>query len=135
MDLIERMHRGLSRRYPAERFEAGDGRIRYLPSTDDGFEVRFEISDDDFLVEFDAWHDHFDDQEEALDWFVLGLSEDCRLKITDKGGRPYRWTVETLLPDGQFAKASIMGAFPLAFWHRSTIEIRQNHLPVHQCRS
>ena len=135
MDLIERIYRGLSRRYPGERFEAGDGWIRYLPSTDDGFEVRFEISEEAYLIEFDAWHDHFDDQEEALDWFVLGLCEDCRLKITGKGGRPYRWAVETLLPDGQFAEASIMGTFPLAFWRRSATEIRQNHLPVHQSRS
>lgn len=130
MELIEKMHRGLSRRYPEERFEAGNSWIRYLPSTDDGFEVAFEISKEDYVVMFDGWHDRFDEEEEAIDWFVLGLSEDCRLKITAKGNQPFRWVVEARIDDESFAPACIMGTVPLFFWRRSTVEYRQNHLAI-----
>ncbi|MDH3659639.1 MAG: hypothetical protein OEU92_06350 [Alphaproteobacteria bacterium] len=129
MDLIERMHQGLSKRYPEAHFDAGDGWIRYRPSSDSGFEVGFCISGSDYIINFDSWHDHFEDEESALDWFVFGLSNDCRLKIVSKGGRPFRWIVESHHQgDWQFEREMVV--LPLLFWRRASTAYRQNHLRV-----
>lgn len=33
--------------------------------------------------------EHFGDAHEALNWFVFGLSEDCRLKVHRRGSVEY----------------------------------------------
>src|SRR5262249_14251262 len=46
-------------------------------------------------VYFNGWHENFSDPSEALDCFVFGLSDECRLKEHRRGNVAYRWTVES----------------------------------------
>lgn len=99
-----------------------------VPSVDgNGFEVALETSEDSFVVHFDAWHEHFDAAEEAVDCFMTGLTNRCRLRIACRGRTPYRWTVE-LQENGTWVAGSETRLLFFPFWRRASVMYRQNHL-------
>src|ERR1700686_1319044 len=69
------------KKYPGARYEVAEDRIRVLPVTQDGFEGTIEqIWEDHFTVSFDGWHEEFFDYRKASDWFLMVLSDRCRLR-------------------------------------------------------
>jgi|GEM_PF-2755409 len=81
---------------PEVNFEQKDGAITIFPNEPTGFAVSlFVHSDMAYTVYFDSWHEEFTQAEEALECFAFGLSDQCRLKVSKRGGKPYKWTVES----------------------------------------
>jgi hypothetical protein len=114
--------------YPGARYEVAEDRIRVLPVTQDGFEVTIEqIWEDHFTVSFDGWHEEFFDYRKAVDCFLMGLSDRCRLKTQEKGGSRFQWTVEHL--DGEeWRELSSTQRFLHQFWKPSVTSYLQNAL-------
>ncbi|MEM8955511.1 MAG: hypothetical protein AAGD22_15260 [Verrucomicrobiota bacterium] len=72
----------------------------------DGFSVWLTEKNPGFTVGFDGWHEEFEDEEEALETFAFGLSDDCRLKVVRRGNMDCAWTVEGKEEDGEWKGGS-----------------------------
>ena len=116
------------RECPHAEYKLGEDLIRVLPGTPDGFEVAIEqIWEDHFSVSFDGWHEDFFSYEKALACFFMGLSDRCRLKIQEKGGTRFHWTLEYL--DGiEWREGSSTQRFIHQFWKPSVTSYLQNDL-------
>jgi hypothetical protein len=115
-------------KYPQLRYEKRENIIRVLPSIREGFEVVIEeVFENHFSVSFDHWHEDFYNLEEAVDCFLLGLSNHCRVKVESKGGVPFRWTVE-YLDDTQWRERSSNSVWTHRFLSPATIVYLQNDL-------
>jgi hypothetical protein len=68
--------------------------VRVRPQSNDGFTVELFMSEGEYAVHFNGWHEHFTSLDEALDCFIFGLSEKCRLREHRRFGIAYKWTVE-----------------------------------------
>ena len=115
------------RTYPGAEFAEGPDWIRYVPSSGDGFTVELLIQDGEYVVSYEAWHEHFDEAISAIRCFAFGLSKTCRLKIISRGKQPHKWIVESL-QDGEWVVDSTMGLMIYPFWRKPRVEYRQNPL-------
>ena len=113
--------------YPGARTEEGDSWIRFLPSSPEGFVIEFRMGQGEYIVAFEGWHARFHDLDESLNCFAFGLSNECRLKIVSRGGKPYRWTVEHYC-DGEWIPESETGLLLFQFWRSPRVTYRQNML-------
>lgn len=126
MDAIKKVKEKL-RKYPQVVYEETENSISVLPVTDKGFTVTFEIGYDDIKVFYNGWHEDFEDEEEALNCFAFGLSDECRLKEFCRNGEPYKWTLE--YKDGKnWIEDSTTSLFNFSFWKEQTINYLQNDL-------
>jgi hypothetical protein len=115
-------------KYPQVRYEKRENLIRVLPSTREGFAVVIEeVFENHFSVSFDHWHEDFYNLEEAVDTFLLGLSNHSRVKVESKGGVPFRWTVE-YLDDTQWRERSSNSVWTHRFLSPATTAYLQNDL-------
>ena len=115
-------------KYPQARYEKSDNSIRVIPSLREGFEVVLEeVWENHFSVSFDHWHEDFYTLQEAVDCFLLGLSNRCRIKVESKGGAPFRWTVECL-DDSQWRERSSNSVWTHRFMSPVTTAYLQNDL-------
>jgi hypothetical protein len=126
MNAIEQIRERL-RKYPHVRYEVGASSISVLPTSNDGFTVGLEISQSQITVFFNGWHEHFQEQDEALDCFAFGLSDECRLMECRRGNFAYRWTVESK-QDGKWVADSETGLFLFPFWKSKEVRYLQNNL-------
>jgi hypothetical protein len=95
------------------------------PHSADGFTVSLLERDNDWLVSFDGWHEHFIAEDRAIACFEFGLSDHCRLKIEYRGSFPHRWTVE--VQSGNAWRADrVVGLLLFPFWRSARTEYRQN---------
>ncbi len=115
------------RKYPHIKYETSASSITVLPGSDKGFKVGFEGGPGHYLVFFNGWHEEFTDADEALNCFVFGLSDECRLKEHRRGGFAYRWTVESKLKD-EWVADSETGLLLFPFWKRAEVVYLQNNL-------
>lgn len=115
------------RNYPQVTYETSESSITVLPTSSAGFTVRLEISRSGHTVFFNGWHETFPHEEEALDCFAFGLSEECRLKECRRGSFKYRWTVE-FKQNREWIADSETGLFLFPFWIAKTIHYLQNNL-------
>jgi len=119
---------GTLRKYPQIQFEHGDHFIRVHPTTPDGFEVAIEeVWENHFSVSYGRWQQDFYNAEEAADYFLLGLSNRCRLKVQSKDGVPFRWTVE-YLDDANWRERSTKSGWSYRFFASATTAYLQNDL-------
>ncbi len=114
-------------KYPGARTEEDDGSIRFLPSSPEGFVVEFHMDQDKYIVAFEGWHEHFRNVDEALNCLAFGLSDECRLKIVSRGGKPHKWIVEHFC-DGEWISDSETGHLLFQFWRSPSVDYRQNAL-------
>lgn len=115
-------------KYPDVRYEADASSITVFPTAPDGFSVDLTLnSGNSYTVSFDGWHEEFDDVDEALNIFALGLSDECRLRENRRGNFVYQWTVETL-EDGRWQEQSTTGLLLFPFWMKRKIRYLQNKL-------
>jgi hypothetical protein len=116
------------KKYPEAEYELNAESITVSPTVENGFPVTLtDNRNGNYTVAFDFWHEEFDNENDALNCFAFGLSKDCRLKVTKKGNRPIKWTVESNV-SGIWKEDSTTGLINLSFWKKSEIEFLQNDL-------
>ncbi len=116
------------KKYPEVEYELNGGSITVIGKNKNGFPVTLTTNrNGNFTVAFDFWHEKFDNENDALNCFAFGLSKDCRLKLTKKGNRPIKWTVESN-ENGIWKEGSTTGLINLSFWKKSKFEFFQNDL-------
>jgi len=96
----------------------------------DGFDVGLYINPENkntFTVYYNGWHEHFENKKEAIQAFMFGLTNRCRLKVEHRGVKAFRWILE-YKKDGNWIKDSIVGSFINPFWKRKTIKLLQNDI-------
>jgi hypothetical protein len=126
MNPIEAIKSRLAR-YAHVKYESTETSIFVDPVSEQGFTVGFTLEGDHYTVYFNGWHENFEDQEDALNRFALGLSQDCRLKEYSRGEFAYKWTVETW-EEGKWIEAGTTGLFLFPFWKSPTVNCLQNDL-------
>jgi hypothetical protein len=111
-------------KYPDVKYTSSDSHLEVQPS-DGGFSVAIHASDGKHTVAFEGWHEHFDDEDTALECFAWGLSDECRLEVSYRGAFPTSWTVQSL-QDGEWVSDSTTGLLFIPFWRRRTVRHLQN---------
>ena len=126
MNPIEQIKERL-RKYPEVKYEADASSIVVLPASSDGFAVGLDVNGSQFTVSFNGWHEDFTTEEEALECFAFGLSDECRLREHRRGNFPYRWAVESK-QDGEWVTDSETGLAFFPFWRRTEVVYLRNQL-------
>lgn len=127
MNPIEELKRRLDS-IPNARYNSDDSSITVLPNDADGFEVTLiKNSANSYTVFYNGWHEDFEDVEETINVFGLGLSDECRLKEYRRGNFAYKWTVETL-EDGRWCEQDTTALLLFPFWRKSQVRYLQNRL-------
>lgn len=124
MDVIEELTQRLNG-IPNLRFESDQSSITVFPADADGFTVNLMKQASVYTVSFNGWHEDFEDAEETINVFGLGLSDECRLREYRRGDFAYKWTVETL-ENEQWEEQSTTGLLIFPFWRKSQIYYLQN---------
>ncbi len=89
MNVIQELKERLSE-HQGFKVEETKNRIEVIPIAEDSFNVSLEINESNYIVSYNAWHENFQDADEALKSFIFGLSGACRLKLTYAGIKPIR---------------------------------------------
>lgn len=127
MNVIEELKRQLDT-LPNARYEADDSSITVEPNDTDGFTVTLtKNSGNHYTVSFNGWHEDFEDIEETINVFGLGLSNECRLRECRRGNFAYKWTVE-MLEDGGWQEHSTTALLLFPFWQKRQVRYLQNRL-------
>jgi hypothetical protein len=103
--------------------------ITVKPIDNDGFEVWFSDDENEYTVGFEGWHQHFDktEVEDALNCFAFGLSNECRLKVSARGGKNYKWVMEAL-ENGEWVSYSTTALFNFSFWRKPEVKYYSNNI-------
>jgi len=107
------------------RAEETDAWFTVEPKDESGFSVSIQTHRKAFIVFYDGWHAHLSDAQEAVDCFLFGLTPQCRLRVTEYGSSPYKWTMEWLT-DGQWQGDSTTGLLFVPFWRKKSISFMCN---------
>lgn len=114
-----------------------EGHILSVLSADaHGFTVSLWDEAPQYTVFFDMWHTQLHDAEQALNCFAFGLSDNCRIKVTCRGGLPHAWSVERRKKGNEWVDYELVGRYPtgyILFPHRHKAEVKylQNHFVAH----
>jgi hypothetical protein len=104
-----------------------DGNRLEVPAADEtGFDVVLEEDGGRTEVYFDGWHEGFDDPAEAVACFVFGLSEEGRLRVTQRGSFASSWALESM-QDGQWIEDGFTRLLIAPIWRRKNVVYKQNH--------
>jgi hypothetical protein len=118
----------LLKKYPQVKFERRDDSVLVPPTNPEGFPVMIEqIWEGNYAVSYGGWQKDFDNLQEAVACFVLGLSSRCRLKVESKGKKPVRWTVEELA-DSNWREISSRGSWSPQFFKQPVTSYLTNNL-------
>jgi hypothetical protein len=129
MNVIEEILQRL-KKYRQLSFHVQGDSIRADPSSSTGFSVSLICGRAGYTVCFDGWHEEFKSEEDALNCFAFGLSDECRLKVARHGRMESSWTVEYLGDQG-WAPDSTTGLLFFPFWRRREFVYRQNDIIRH----
>ena len=129
---IEEIKTRLSK-YPEVKVETKGNWISVMPPDADGFCVSLLQDGEQCTVNFESWHEEFDDMNQALESFAFGLSEYCRLKVESRGDFDYIWTVQECDDTGEWFDCarfglSTTGLLVFPFWKRKRVRYLHNHL-------
>ena len=126
MDVIKEVKARLAK-YRSVAYNATKNSISVRPQDDDGFWVSLHVRGSEFTVSFDGWHETFRSANEALNCFVFGLSDACRLEVELRGRTATKWAVQSQ-QEGAWVTDSEVGLLLVPFWCRKRIVHRQNRL-------
>jgi hypothetical protein len=134
MDIIE-CAEAVIRQFPGLSYKIDGKTLTVDPADDRGFSVSLEIDEPaaEFLVGFDGWvwHTEVEEEEVALCCFLWGLTDQCRLKITARGGKDYRYKVE-FNENGEWRSAGGMilyfGPAIKNLWRKKSVAYRRNSI-------
>ena len=127
MTAIDEIREKLAAKHPELSYEVEDHRICVSAPTPNGFDVSLTEGDGQYVVAFDAWHEHFDSKQTALNCFASGFSDLYRLKVSLRGDYPYKWTLE-YLDDGTWTEVSTTGLIFFPFWRKRRVEYLSNRI-------
>jgi hypothetical protein len=126
MTLIEEIVERLQK-YPQLSFRVQANSIQVDSTSSTGFSISLICGRAGYTVCFDGWHEEFSSEEDALNCFAFGLSDECRLKVARRGRIESSWTVE--YRDGQnWVEDSTTGLLLIPFWRRREFVYRQNDI-------
>lgn len=114
-------------KYPHVNYTIEGSHINISPVDQTGFGFSLEENNGEYIVFFEGWHEHFTDQQEAINCVAFGLSDSCRLKEIRRGGKPYKWVVEHF-SNGAWETDSETGLLVISFWKKRTEIIYQNKI-------
>jgi hypothetical protein len=80
-------------KYPHVTYRTTESFLEIPAQSPTGFRVWIQKRSGGCTVGFEGWHEEFTDEEEALNCFAFGLSEDCRLRVFRCRGTDYKWQV------------------------------------------
>ncbi|MGI3131612.1 hypothetical protein ACRSLK_14575 [Halopseudomonas pachastrellae] len=122
MSIVEKIKEKLDK-YSGLSVSEGRNTISVTP--EGGFTVWAADNRGLYTVGFEGWHEEFKDLAEALNCFGWGLSSECRLEITVRGGVPHKWVAQSL-ENGQWVNSSTTGLLFFPFWRKAKISYKQN---------
>ena len=125
MNVVQTIAERLRERHPSFSTRVEGDTITVEPLDGDGFRVWLRENDGSYVVGFEGWHEHFASEEEALECFKFGLSENCRLKVVYRGACAQLWTVESKTDSG-WREDSTTGLLIFPFWRRAHTVYRTN---------
>ena len=119
------------KKYPDSRFKETADSITVLPQDDSGFEVSLHEKSGAYTISFKGWHEHFIDENDALNCFAFGLFDDARIKVVSYGKRTYSWTLQAR-KDNKWIDRETTTLLFYPFWMKRKEEFFQNHhhLPI-----
>ena len=112
-------------RYTGFDVDIGETHIIVTCQNPYSFEVSIYEDGGEFQVGFAGWHEHFDAEEDALNCFAFGLSQECRLKIVKRGKMECSWTLQSR-ENGAWIDDTTTGLIIIPFWRPTEIEHRHN---------
>jgi len=95
--------------------------------TRNGFRVWIQQQSRHHTVGFEKWHKGFTNAESALNCFMFGLSDACRLRVLSCGGVDYKWQVQHRL-GGRWITDSETGMLLYPFWGKRRERFLQNNI-------
>lgn len=116
-------------KYSGHEVEYDSASVSVTCTNDDHFAVSIHQFGDEFQVNFDGWHEHFEELSTALDCFAFGLSDQCRLKVTLRGAMECAWTVQSRA-GSNWKDDTTTGLLVFPFWRTKHFEFRQNALSL-----
>lgn len=114
-------------KYPELTYSETPSSLEVPPVDDTGFSVSLIDEAPNFTVHYEGWHEHFTDQEQALNCFAFGLSASCRLVVTRRGTTPVHWQLE-VFQEGSWIPDSCTGLIFTPFWRAKNVVHLQNHV-------
>jgi hypothetical protein len=113
--------------FPQIQYVKEKSSIVIAPEEESGFEIVFYENENDYIVHFKGWHEHFINIDEATNCIKFGLSNKCRLKEFSRGEKPYKWVVEYLENDNWLVDSET-GLLNIYFWKKKQIQTYQNNI-------
>ena len=127
MRTIEKIRNLLATQYPDRSFVERKNCIEVAPTHELGFTVLFNDCSTEWIVACEGWHEHFTNEDEAFACFAVAISDQCRLKVSSRGEKAHKWTME--VQDGaEWIATSTTGFVFYPFWKQQRIEYRSNAL-------
>ncbi|MGR3563179.1 MAG: hypothetical protein ACU0FH_17935 [Heliomarina sp.] len=103
--------------------EFDDDHIIVCCKNAESFDLSFHVFGSEFQVSFDGWHEHFQTEEEALNCFAFGLSQECRLNVIKRGAKECSWTAQAWQYD-TWVDDTKTGLILIPFWRPKQIEYK-----------
>jgi hypothetical protein len=116
-------------KYPQVVVTERPGWIELQPHGAESFAVGLAEHDDGYTIHFDGWHEDLQSEDEALNLFAMGLSDQVRLRVTSRGAFDHSWTLETREGIG-WAEGSTTALLLFPFWRRRKVRYLQNRLLI-----
>jgi hypothetical protein len=128
MSIITRILEKLQK-YPDIRYQYLDRSLTIYACNSTGFDISVIESEDQIIVSFAGWHEHFPitEGESALNCVAFGLSEDCRLEVRQRSNVSYKWLLQRREGD-EWKTDSQTGKWFFPFWRKRKITYLQNRL-------
>lgn len=114
------------KKYPWIKYFTKENSIEVNEVNENGFSVSFIEEGNEYSVYLGPCHWHFEDLDEALNYFGFGLSTKCRLREIIRG-QPYKWIVEQKSDKG-WEQVNLTGLLFFRFWKKREEKIYQNSL-------
>ena len=126
MTIIDEIRAKLEK-YPQLEVEYTATSVEVKKPCESGFSVSCHVHGDEYVISFDAWHEHQHTAEDAITLFSFGLSDKCRLAVSKRGQVEHKWSLQSLQESG-WADYSTTALFFFPFWKKKSIEYRQNNV-------
>lgn len=110
-----------------EILEELENSITVKPKHEKSFPITFIVGNNSYSVHFKGWNSTLTSEEEALDLFAFGLSNDCRLQVFSAGNVEFKWILETK-ENNKWIKSGEEKIVLFPFWQKKKIETYQNKI-------
>ena len=128
--VIEKIKEKITKLADLEITEESINSITVKPKHEKSFPVSLVYQQEKYFLYFKAWNAIYTTEEEALDAFAFGLSDDCRLQVISFGETEYKWILEYREND-KWIKESETAIQLFPFWQKKRVNYYQNKVILH----